>query len=60
MKNAEGVIYQLSVSDLQEVSAQLLERRLTKNEVALVRDSVGEFIDWVQAIEHAIHIHIDE
>jgi hypothetical protein len=59
MKNDEEIIYQLSVVDIQEVATELLERRLTKKEVALVRDSVGDFIDWSQAIKHAINKHLD-
>ena len=59
MKNDEEIFYQLSVVDIQEVATELLERRLTKKEVVLVRDSVGDYIDWFQAIEYAINKHID-
>jgi hypothetical protein len=54
-KNAEEIIYSINVSDLQEVSLDVLERRLTKKEIASVQGSVGDYIDRFQAIEHAIH-----
>ena len=59
MKKEQDVIYQLNIEDIQEVAFQCLDRRLKKKELALVRDSVGEYIDWFQAIEHAINKHID-
>jgi hypothetical protein len=60
MKNnrSEEIIYSINVSDLQEVANNVLERRLTKREIALVEKSVGDYIDWFQAIEHAIHKHV--
>jgi hypothetical protein len=54
-KNAEEkIIYSINVSDLQQVSQEVLERRLTKREITLVQGAVGNYIDWTQAIEHAI------
>lgn len=53
-KNAEKIIYSINVKDLQEVSNDVLERPLTKKEIATVQDSVGSYIDWWQAIECAI------
>ena len=54
----EKIIYGINVNDLQEVSNQVLERRLTKKEIALVQGSVGDYVDWVQAIENAIRKHV--
>ena len=34
-QKAEEIIYAINVSDLQEVSTEVLERRLTKKEVRL-------------------------
>jgi hypothetical protein len=61
MKNEldEEIVYSINVNDLQEVADQVLERRLTKKELALVRESVGDYVDWFQAIESAIHKHIN-
>jgi hypothetical protein len=57
--NSKDIVYEISVRDLQDVSREILERPLTKKEVALVSESVGDYIDWFQAIEHAIHAHVD-
>jgi hypothetical protein len=62
MKNDtnERVVYSINVSDIQEVAEQVLERNLTKEEIALVEGSVGDYIDWSQAIENAIREHINK
>jgi hypothetical protein len=59
-QKAEEIIYAINVNDLQEVSTEVLERRLTKKEVASVSGSIGNYIDWFQAIEHAIYENIRE
>jgi len=56
MKNDKDtrIIYSLNIVDIQEVASQVLERRLTKEEIALVERSVGDYINWFEAIENAI------
>jgi hypothetical protein len=56
----EEIVYSINVNDLQEVSREVLERQLTKREIALVGNSVGNYLDWFQAIEHAIHEKVRE
>lgn len=58
-KNGE-IFYSLNYDDLQAVADDLLERPLTKKEITLVADSVGDYIDWSQAVEFAIRKHIEE
>ncbi len=62
MKNpkTEKIVYSISVGDLQEVSQDVLERRLTKKEIDQVQGSVGDYIDWFQAIECAIRERVPE
>ena len=62
MKNDSNdrVVYSISVGDIQEVAKQVLERDLTKKEVILVEKSVGDYIDWFQAIENALRKHVTE
>ncbi|MBI5889013.1 MAG: hypothetical protein HZB82_09975 [Deltaproteobacteria bacterium] len=62
MKNDDNdrIIYSIKVSDMQEVANQLLERDLTREEILLVEDSVGDYIDWFQAIESSIRKHVRE
>ena len=57
-KRGEEIIYSINVNDLQEVSSEVLERGLTKKEITLVGNSVGNYLDWFQAIEHAIHENV--
>ena len=55
MKTAiRHTIYKLSIEDLQHVAREVLERELTKKEIATVGNKVGDYIDWFQAIENAI------
>ena len=53
--NDDEIVYELTVSDLQNVSKEVLARSLTSREIGALRDSVGKYIDWFQAIEHAIY-----
>ncbi len=60
MKNDSNdrTVYSISVGDIQEVAKQVLERDLTKKEIVLVEESVGDYIDWFQAIENALRKHV--
>jgi len=51
---AERAVYEISVDDLQQVAKEVLERELTADEITAVGNSVGDYIDWFQAIENAI------
>ncbi len=55
--NAEAgkTVYEISVDDLQQVAKEVLERELTDDEITAVGNSVGDYIDWFQAIENAIN-----
>ena len=55
----EEIVYSINIDDIQEVANQVLERRLTNKELALVRESVGDYIDWFQAVENAISEHVN-
>ena len=52
---SDDTVYKLSVEDLQLVAKEVLERELTSEEIAAVGNTVGDYIDWFQAIENAIH-----
>ena len=60
MKNHSNdkIVYSINVGDIQEVAQQVLERDLTRKEIILVEESVGDYLDWFQAIESAISKHI--
>lgn len=56
MKTAsKETVYKLSVKDLQHVAMEVLERKLTNEEIVAVGNAVSDYIDWFQAIENAIH-----
>lgn len=59
-KRADGrrIVYSINVDDIQEVSRDVLERNLTKDEVFLVENAIGNYIDWFQAIENAIRARV--
>lgn len=59
-KSGEEMVYSINVSDLQEVAHDVLDRPLTKRELVLVGNSVGNYLDWFQAIEHAIRERVHE
>ena len=62
MKNDgnDRIVYSINVDDIQEVACQVLERDLTKEELILVENSVGDYLDWFQAIENSILEHTKE
>ena len=51
----EKTVYEICVDDLQQVAREVLERELTDDEITAVGNSVGDYIDWFQAIENAIN-----
>jgi hypothetical protein len=54
-RETERTVYEISIEDLQRVAKEVLERELSDEEVAAVGNSVGDYIDWFQAIENAIN-----
>jgi len=60
MKKTNRIIYSLNVEDVQEVARQTVKRKLTQEEISLVEESVGNHIDWFEAIESAILNRIEE
>jgi len=52
--NLDKVIYQLKVEDLQNVAIDILGRELTKNEIILLEDKIGDNINWFDAIQSTI------
>ena len=52
------IVYSINIADIQEVSQDVLDRPLARKEIEQVERSIGDYIDWFQAIESAIHQHI--
>ena len=55
----DRVIYQLTEEDLQTVSNDLLDRNLTEQEVSLLEEKIGNYIDWYNIIEDVIRLNIE-
>lgn len=58
MKNSK-IIYSLTVEDIQTVSEETLDRKLSDNEIKIIVDSIAEKINWYAAIEDSINEKID-
>jgi hypothetical protein len=54
----ETIIYSLNIEDLQTVAEETLNRKLSATEIDLVKDKVGDYIPWFDAIQSAIEDHI--
>ena len=52
MKNK--VVYELIEDDVQLVAEEILDRRLKKDEMEIVKLKIGDYIDWIDAIEMVI------
>ena len=53
MKN--DIIFSLNIMDLQNVALQEIDRRLSENEILIVRKLVEEKINWYDAITNSIN-----
>jgi hypothetical protein len=54
MTNSGIVVYSITVSDIQEVARQEIERELSTEEIKLIQDRLGEKIHWYDAIAESI------
>jgi hypothetical protein len=54
MKNNK-IIYSLNITDVQIVALEELNRKLTKEEIELVIDKIGEKINWHDVISDSIN-----
>jgi hypothetical protein len=54
-KDDERIIYLINVRDIQQVVGEEFDRKLSKKELELVEDKLGEFIDWYGAIQNTIN-----
>ena len=52
------IIYSINIEDVQNVAEEELGRKLSKKELALIEDKIGDYIDWYSAIDIAIQSEI--
>jgi len=48
--NENTIVYSLNVEDIQTVALQELDRELTKDELKIVEDEIGNHIKWYDII----------
>ena len=52
--DGEKIIYSINVEDVQNVSDKELARELTEDELKIVENKLGDYIDWYSSIATAI------
>ena len=58
MIDTSKIIYSINIEDVQNVAEEELERKLTKKELKIIEDKLGDYIDWYEAIDIAIQNEI--
>ncbi len=51
----KNVVYELIDEDVQNVSEEVLGRKLNPSEISRIKDVIAEKINWFDAIESAIN-----
>jgi hypothetical protein len=54
MEDKNDIIYSLNIEDIQTVAVQEIDRELTEDEIEKIKDSIGEKINWYDAIFNSI------
>jgi len=57
MSNDE-IIYSINIEDIQTVAAEELGRLLIEDELKIISNELGEYINWYDAIVAALINHI--
>jgi len=52
------VVYSINNADLQDVAMDVLNRKLTVDELKEVGDRLGDFVDWQHSIHNAIEMSV--
>jgi hypothetical protein len=58
MIDTSKIIYSINIEDVQNVAEEELERKLTKKELEIIEDKLGDYIDWYSAIDITIQNEI--
>lgn len=56
---SDNIIYSLSIQDLQTVAQEEFGRILSKSEIDIIAEKIGNHIDWYSIILETIHQHIE-
>ena len=55
MNDEQEIIYSINIEDVQNVAKEELDRVLTTEEMRLIGDRIGNYINWYQAINLSIN-----
>ncbi len=58
VKEKERVIYSLNIEDVQNVAIEEYGRTLTDEELEIIEEELGDYIDWYDSIDAAISFHL--
>lgn len=50
MIDTSKIIYSINIEDVQKVAEEYVGRALSKKELKIVEDKIGDYIDWYGAI----------
>lgn len=54
MGNKSNVVYSLNIEDIQTVAIREIDRELAEDEVEKVKNLIGEYVNWYDAILNSI------
>lgn len=54
------IIYELTIEDVQNVAREEIERELSIDELQVVEDKIGNYIDWYELIESVINSELQK
>ncbi len=57
--NPEKIIYSINIEDAQNVAKEELDRELTQQELKVIENKIGDYLDWHNAISFAISENIE-
>ena len=58
MIDTSRIIYSINIEDVQNVAEEELGRKLSERELEIVKDKIGDYIDWYSAIDLTIRNEI--
>ena len=57
---SDKIIYQLSIDDLQIVATEIIQRKLTPEELEAIAKKLADRIDWYDSISIVIRENIEQ
>jgi len=54
MENNHEIVYSLNIEDIQTVATEEIDRELADDEIDKVKDLIGKYINWYDAIRNSI------